>query len=190
MLIGSEVFFCYICTEVWGVGTQIVGNMILESSYINSCPRPCLHAASRGASVPATLTCMANLALTYTNQGRWEEAEETQVQVMETFKTKFGADHPDTLTSINNLGLTYTNQGRWEEAEELFVQVMETRKSKLGAHHPDTLTSMNNLAFTWKDQGRHTDALALMEDCAQARQRVLGAAHPLSSLAIVAKWSR
>src|SRR5438105_4133496 len=85
---------------------------------------------------------MANLASTFWNQGRWEAAEELEVQVMETRKKKLGADHPDTLTSMANLASTYRNQGRWEAAEELFVQVMETRKKKLGADHPSTLTSM------------------------------------------------
>ncbi|KZL83841.1 kinesin light chain 3 [Colletotrichum incanum] len=64
---------------------------------------------------------MANLASTYRNQGRWEEAEKLDVQVMETRKTKLGADHPDTLTSMANLASTYRNQGRWEEAEKLEV---------------------------------------------------------------------
>ena len=81
---------------------------------------------------------MANLASTYRNQGRWEEAEKLEVQVMETSKTKLGADRPDTLTSMASLASTYRNQGRWEEAERLQVQVMETRKTKLGADHPDT----------------------------------------------------
>jgi hypothetical protein len=40
---------------------------------------------------------MANLALTYRDQGRWEEAEKLFVLVMETRKTKLGADHPDML---------------------------------------------------------------------------------------------
>ena len=86
------------------------------------------------------MNSMGNLASTYRNQGRWEEAEKLEVQVMETRKTKLGADHPDTLTSMANLASTYRNQGRWEEAEKLYVQVMETRKTKLGADHPSTLT--------------------------------------------------
>ncbi|SPO03831.1 related to D-ribulokinase [Cephalotrichum gorgonifer] len=93
---------------------------------------------------------MGNLASTLWNQGRWEEAERLEVQVMETRKTKLGADHLSMLTSMGNLASTLWNQGRWEEAERLQVQVMETSKTKLGANHPDTLTSMNNLAFTWK----------------------------------------
>ena len=79
---------------------------------------------------------MANLASTYRNQGRWDAAEELEVQVMETSKKKLGVDHPDTLTSMANLASTYRNQGRWDAAEELFMQVMETSKKKLGVDHP------------------------------------------------------
>jgi len=131
------------------------------------------------------------LGRVYYDEGRWAEAEELEVQVMETRKTKLGADHPSTLTSMANLASTYRSQGRWSEAEELEVQVMETRKTKLGADHPDTLTSMHNLALTWKDQARHSDALALMSNCAEARRRVLGEEHPdtQSSLAMLAKWN-
>ncbi|EFX02656.1 kinesin light chain [Grosmannia clavigera kw1407] len=63
--------------------------------------------AKLGADHPDTLTSINNLASTYRNQGRWEEAKKLFVQVMETPST-------------------YRNQGRWEEAEKLFVQVMET----------------------------------------------------------------
>ncbi len=59
-----------------------------------------------------TLTSISNLASIYRSQGRWEEAEKLEVQVMETRKTKLGADHPDTLTSINNLASTYRSQGQ------------------------------------------------------------------------------
>jgi hypothetical protein len=43
-----------------------------------------------GAEHPSTLTGMANLASTYRNQGRWKEAEELDVQVMETRKRVLG----------------------------------------------------------------------------------------------------
>ncbi|OCK96362.1 uncharacterized protein K441DRAFT_429297, partial [Cenococcum geophilum 1.58] len=53
-----------------------------------------------------------NLASTYWNQGRWKEAEEQFVQVMETRKRVLGAEHPSTLTSINNLVITLKSQSR------------------------------------------------------------------------------
>jgi hypothetical protein len=54
---------------------------------------------------------MANLASTYWNQSRWVEAEQLEVQVMETRKIKLGADHPDTLTSMANLAFTWKSSG-------------------------------------------------------------------------------
>ena len=87
---------------------------------------------------------------TFWNQGRLKEAEELDMQVMETRKRVLGEEHPSTLTSMANLALTYKNQGRWKEAEELEVQVMETRKRVLGDEHLDVLMAMDNLAFTLK----------------------------------------
>jgi hypothetical protein len=52
---------------------------------------------------------MSNLALTYTNQGRWKEAEELFVQVIETSLRVLGKEHPDTLTSMANLHI----RGTW-----------------------------------------------------------------------------
>ncbi len=84
-----------------------------------------------GAEHPSTLISMANLALTYWNQGLWKKAEKLEVQVMETRKRLLGQEHPDTLISMGNPALTYSDQGRWKEAEELKVHVTATRKRVL-----------------------------------------------------------
>ena len=131
-----------------------------------------------GLEHPYTLTSMTNLASTYRNQGRWKEAEELFVQVMETSSRVLGLEHPDTLTSMANLASTYRNQGRWKEAEELEVQVMETRKRVLGLEHPDTLSSMANLASTFWNQGRWKEAEELEVQVMEAAKRVLGLEHP------------
>ena len=96
----------------------------------------------------------SKLALIYWNQGRWKEAEELRVQVMEISKRVLDKEHPDTLSSMANLALTNQDQGQWKEAEELGVQVMEIRKRVLGKEHPNTLTSIANLASTYQDQGQ------------------------------------
>jgi hypothetical protein len=59
-----------------------------------------------GAEHPDTLTYMGNLASTYRNQRRWNEAEQLDVQVMDMRKKLLGAEHPDTLTSVGNLAST------------------------------------------------------------------------------------
>ncbi|KAF8532211.1 hypothetical protein BDD12DRAFT_902441 [Trichophaea hybrida] len=126
----------------------------------------------------STLTSIGNLASTFWNQGRWKEAEQLEVQVMETSSRVLGQDHPDTLTSIGNLASTYRNQGRWKEAEQLDVQVMETRKRVLGQDHPDTLTSIGNFASTFWNQGRWKEAEQLDVQVMETSSRVLGPDHP------------
>ncbi|KAJ5464918.1 Tetratricopeptide-like helical [Penicillium daleae] len=141
-----------------------------------------------GAENEEALESTAMLAGAYQLVGRWEEAEQLFVQVMETRKSKLGADHPDTLTSMANLASTFWYQGRWEEAEQLFMQVMETRKAKLGADHPSTLTSMGNLASTLWNQGRWEEAEQLEVQVMETRKAKLGADHPdtLTSMANLA----
>jgi tetratricopeptide (TPR) repeat protein len=131
-------------------------------------------------------------AMTLYSDGRYKEAEELFVQVVETRKRVLGEEHPDTLTSIANLASTYRNQGRWKEAEELEVQVMETRKRVLGEEHLDTLSSMANLASTYKNQGRWKEAEELFVQVMKTRKRVLGEEHPdtLSSIANLASTYR
>jgi hypothetical protein len=87
---------------------------------------------------------MANLASTYRNQGRWKEAEELEVQVIETRKRVLGEKHPDTLTSMNNLAFTFKAQGR-DEAVSLMEKCFQLRKQVLGPQHPYTTSSLKAL---------------------------------------------
>ncbi|OQE34396.1 hypothetical protein PENCOP_c018G04079 [Penicillium coprophilum] len=131
-----------------------------------------------------TLDSTAMLANVYRLEGRWEEAEQLEVQVMETCKTKLGVDHPSTLRSMANLASTFWNQGRWEEAEQLGVQVMETSKTKLGVDHPSTLTSMANLASTFWNQGRWEEAEQLGVQVMEISKAKLGVDHPDTLMSI------
>ncbi|KAE8397202.1 purine and uridine phosphorylase [Aspergillus pseudonomiae] len=128
------------------------------------------------------------------SDGRWKEAAELEVQVMELCKQVLGPEHPDTLTSMANLALIYRNQGRWKEAEELqlqeielwamegsrraALQVIELYKEVLGPEHPHTLTSMANLASTYRDQGQLKEAEELELQVIELYKEVLGPEHP------------
>ena len=117
-------------------------------------------------------------AMSLYDDGRYKEAEELFVQMMQTSKRVLGDEHPSTLSSTANLASTYWNQGHWAKAEELFVQVMQTRKRVLGDEHPDTLTSMANLASTYRNQGHWAKGEELEVQVMQTRKRVLGDEHP------------
>lgn len=119
-----------------------------------------------------TLYSISNLALAYRKQGRWEEAEQLDVEVTTTMGKVLGDTHLLTLTSMRSLATTYYMQGRWDEAEELNVKVTETRKKVLGEAHPDTLSSMANLAATYRSQERPRDADDLEQAVLLLRQNL------------------
>ncbi|CAD6593296.1 MAG: hypothetical protein ASARMPREDX12_007021 [Alectoria sarmentosa] len=125
-----------------------------------------------------TLYCLQLLASTYQDQGRWTEAEELNLQVLETSKKLLGAEHSNTLIIMNNLAMTYWNQGRLTEAEELNVQVLKIKEKVLGPEHSETLTIMNNLAVTYENQNRLVEAEELGVQVLDIRRRVLGPEHP------------
>jgi tetratricopeptide (TPR) repeat protein len=139
---------------------------------------------SKGAEHPDTLMSMHNLALTYSDQRRYAEAEKLLTQVLETRKRVLRDDHPGTLMSMHNLASIYSDQRRYAEAEKLLTQVLETRKRVLGDDHPDTLISMHKLASTYSGQGRYAEAEKLLTQVLETRKRVLGDDHPgtLSSM--------
>ncbi|THC89597.1 hypothetical protein EYZ11_010961 [Aspergillus tanneri] len=134
------------------------------------------------------INLIVNIGRCLYSDGRWKEAEELEVQVVELRKQVLGVEHPDTLTSMANLASTYRYQGRWKEAEELGVQVMELRKQVLWPEHPDTLTSMANLASTYRYQGRWKEAEQLEVQVMEHSKQVLGPQHPdtLTSMANLA----
>ncbi|KAF8978980.1 hypothetical protein BDQ17DRAFT_1439776 [Cyathus striatus] len=71
------------------------------------------------------------------NQGKWNDAEQLEIHVME-MKTRFlGVEHSDTLSSMANLAATYRDQGKWNDAEQLQIHVMEMKTRILGLEHPD-----------------------------------------------------
>ncbi|QYT02969.1 Kinesin light chain [Trichoderma simmonsii] len=131
-----------------------------------------------GKDDEGTLLSIGLLASIISLQGRWDEAEQLQVQVMETYKTAFETNHPKKFSIMGQLALTYCHQGRWDEAEELLEQVVKARKAEFGADHLRTLSSINNLASIYRKQGRWDEAEKLQVKVLEARKAKLGADHP------------
>ncbi|CAE6459243.1 unnamed protein product [Rhizoctonia solani] len=125
-----------------------------------------------------TLNSMDNLASTYSDLGRYNEAEQMGLQVVNARKRLLGEDHPSTLTSMNKLASTYLNLRRYNEAEQMGIQVLNARKRVLGEDHPDTLSSINSLASTYYRLGRYNEAEKTGVLVVSAHKRVLGEDHP------------
>lgn len=121
---------------------------------------------------------MKHLESVYKHQGRLEEAEELNKEVLEAIKSVLGEEHLETLYAMDELACIYSCQGQLKQAESLQKQVLETRKRVLGAEHPGTLAAMSNLGFTYLSQGKLREAEDLHNHVFETSKRVLGAEHP------------
>ena len=144
--------------------------------------------AGLGVQIPYNQKLYIVFGFALNENGYWKEAEQLDIQVIESSKRILGEEHPDTLSSLASLSTTYWNQGRWKEAEQLDIQVMESCKRIFGEEHPDTLSSMANLAATYRNQGHWKEAKHLEVQVMERCKRILGEEHPdtLRSMASLA----
>ncbi|KIM20144.1 hypothetical protein M408DRAFT_334121, partial [Serendipita vermifera MAFF 305830] len=125
-----------------------------------------------------TLEVTLQLALNYTDQGRWAEAEKLQIDIVEQRRNILGTDHLDTIRAVSYLADTYFYQSRWTEAEKLYLGVLEQRRRILGTEHLDTILTVYDLASVYSCQGRWAEAEKLEVEVLEQRKRILGFEHP------------
>jgi hypothetical protein len=78
-------------------------------------------------------------------QGRWNESEALQVQVIEATKRLLVEEHSSTPTSISNLALTLKGQGHHRKAMVLIERCVQLQEKVLGPEHPHTKSSHSTL---------------------------------------------
>jgi hypothetical protein len=77
---------------------------------------------------------MERLASTYHKLGKYTEAEELTIKVLDSRIRILGVEHPYTINAM----AMYQNLGRCTEADKLEMQVLDARNRILGVEHPDT----------------------------------------------------
>ena len=104
------------------------------------------------------MASMINLASTFRDQERWDEAEKLEVQVWDMKKRVLGKEHSDTLDSMTNLALTYDRQGKIAEAKEMYQRALVGYEKVLGPEHISTLGTVHSLGEIYLHQGKMAEA--------------------------------
>ena len=104
-----------------------------------------------------------DLASTYCNQGRWKDAEELDVHVMETKKQVLGPEHPSTHTSMANLAYTLKSLQDIQAVIALLEKCVEFRYKVLGPDHADFVSSSEALR-TWEAEMKGSSTKHTPED--------------------------
>lgn len=145
-------------------------HLVLHTSGLDKLLRPCHNVQE--ILCPEALSILAELI---GDEGRWNEAEELHVQVIEMATRTLGREHPSTLRNMAGLGWTHMEQGRWKEAEKSVVQVMKTSARVLGQEQLDTLRCMDELVSVYREHGLWKKAEKLGAQV--VKTRVLGPEH-------------
>ncbi|KAG8707384.1 hypothetical protein FRC11_007478, partial [Ceratobasidium sp. 423] len=100
-----------------------------------------------GEEQPQTLSAMSNLASTYAQLGRFNDAEMWDRRALEIQKRVLGAKHQETLQTMENLASTCADLGRFSEAESLGLEVLDSRKHVLNWQNARTRVGYGSEPF-------------------------------------------
>lgn len=123
------------------------------------------------------LAAQNTLALAYTQEGLYMEAEPLLREILMTQRKVPGKDDEGALVVASNLAHVLLCQQKNKQAEAAFRDTLAKQKHILGLEHPVTLTTAGNLATALQNQQKHSEASALLRDTLAVQQRVVGCDH-------------
>ena len=110
--------------------------------------------------------------------GKYEQAAELRLKVVDFSTMLKGSEHADTLKAMGQLAETYRHLRLWDKSIELYEKVFEISTKVLGEDHVDTWTVMGDLAATYRSVGRRDEAIPMQVKVLDARMKTLGEEHP------------
>ena len=138
---------------------------------------------AHGATHPAILPSLNNLALAYEATGAYPKAETVFLRALAIFRDTKGPNEQAVATTLNNLGSLYRTMGAYAKAEPFFKQALAIKEKSLGPDHPDVATSLNNLAELYRTVGQYGKAEPLYRRTLALYEKTLGPSHLAAGVA-------
>ena len=132
------------------------------------------------------LVTQGNLAITYRNLGRNEEALSLRRDVYSGFLKLKGEEHEEALRAANNYAYSLIQLQRFDEAKLVLRKTIPVARRVLGEGDDVTLRMRGIYAQSlYADPAATLDdlreAVTILEDTARIARRVLGCAHPTTA---------
>jgi len=139
-----------------------------------------------GTSEHNLLAVQSNLARTYAQLGRLEEALSMERDVYSGRLKLHGKDHPQTLIAATNYAASLQALERFEETKSLLRKTMPVSRRVLGDSNEFPLRMQLCYAVAlYKEPAATLDdvreAVTTLEDAERTARRVMGGAHPLTT---------
>lgn len=133
---------------------------------------------------------MQDLAITLTEQGRYDEAEKLLKDTLSIAK-ELNTEEPAFAPSVlRTLASTYNQAGRYTEAVQLFSEVWQDCIRMFGDDHPLTLWRRCDLSTAMYRSGRRGSALEPMRSCADRMAQKCGPDHAdtIEQIELLRSW--
>ena len=139
-----------------------------------------------GASEYNILGVQNNLAASYAQLGRHDEASRIQGDVYHVHVKLNGEEHIGTLLAALNYATTLITLDRCQEVKSVLRKTMPVARRVLGENHEHTLKLRALYARALHEDtcatlGDIREAVAMFEDLAPTTRRVMGGTHPLTA---------
>jgi hypothetical protein len=131
-----------------------------------------------GANHRQTLHLRFHLANVLRSQGRFADARDIDVDVLERQRQVLEPGHPHMLMTAGGLAADLRALGEFDLALERDRETYERFKELFGEEHPRTLAAANNLAVSLRLVGDPAAARRVDEETLARRADVLGPDHP------------
>ena len=142
--------------------------------------------AQPGSDGDLVLKVKNNLAMSYFELKRYDDAIKLHEEILAMKQARFG-DQRSTFITMVNLANCFGRAGRKPEALNLREKTVALQEAKLGVDDNETLMSRHNLSSSYRDAGRYVDALNLDEVTLARRAATLADDHPDT---ITSMWSK
>ena len=138
-----------------------------------------------GASEECLLDVQSNLAKTYKELGRGEEALHMQRDAYSRTLIFYGEEAVDTLIEANNYAVCLASLRHFEKARSLLRKTLPVARRVFGESHVTTLRMRGCYAeMLYRNDNATLDdlheAVKTLENMVRIARRVLGGAHPLT----------
>jgi cellulose biosynthesis protein BcsQ len=131
-----------------------------------------------GSDDQQTLLLRFQIANVLRSQGRYREARDLDMAVLERQSEVLGTDHPHALMTAGGLAADLKALGDFREALVRDTRTYASFKEQFGEDYPRTLMAASNLAISYRLTGNYKAARRLDADTLDRRRLVLPPDHP------------
>ena len=125
-----------------------------------------------GPKSPKTISAAALLARAYQGAGRWKEAEEILLSIIDAQRAQ-PADHPHIFITLSSLARAIACRQRYPEAEEIYKEALVGCERTLNMNHIHTVTCLAGYSTVLLDMGKDEESEAACNEVLE-RNKFLG----------------